>query len=216
MSSESHQQRVRNFQRKHGLKVDGIDGSKTWAKIESLGSECAKITMSPDTTIQLVPNYRKTQLSESSLQSKYGDVGNESNQDWFTMPYKMYLYGDKSQPLSRHRCHRLMVKPLEKLLSAWLNELGLDFIKAHGLDAYYGCFNNRNIRGGTSASRHARGLAIDLAADRNGNRTPWHKDKIGKPGFASMPIEAINIANSLGWICGATAWGRDAMHFQID
>ncbi len=214
MSSESHKQRVRNFQRSHGLTVDGIDGPKTWDVINSLSAKCS---MHPEPkSVKLEKGYRTNQLSESELQAKYGRAGNEAVLDWFDMPFTMYLYGDKSHPISQHRCHKRMVKPLEQLLKAWLEELGIDFIRKHRLDHYYGCYNNRNIRNGTSKSRHARGIAIDIDAANNSNRSKWDPKKIGQSGYATMPVEAINIANRLGWICGATAWGRDAMHFQLD
>ena len=70
------------------------------------------------------------------------------------------------------------------------------------------------MRRGTSLSRHSWGIAIDLNPDENTMQTPWKAERIGQPGWATMPQEAIAVFEKHGWKSGAHAWGKDAMHFQ--
>jgi len=63
------------------------------------------------------------------------------------------------------------------------------------------------MRGGTSYSLHARGAAIDLDAENNGNLTHW-------PTAATMPLEVMECFAREGWLSAGAFWGRDAMHHQ--
>jgi hypothetical protein len=224
--SVKRKQLIRDFQRRHGLMVDGLDGPITWAKINELAycqdkSEKRVPVPTPNSQTDPISVFRRTefrteQLSEAEIREKYGEPGDASQLKKVKFPFEMYLYGEKSTPIEFHLCHAKMVEPLETLLKTWLDELGMDFIEVHRLNHYFGSYNNRNVRGGSVKSRHAWGIAIDIDATHNGNQTPWDPTKIGEEGYATMPILAITIANRLGWICGASAWGKDAMHFQLD
>lgn len=155
----------------------------------------------------------------SALNNFYGLYGIKNQREpdlaWFTFPYPMRLY-DTQQYLSRHRCHKKVKESLEAVLETARDMLGLDFIKEHNLDTYFGCYNPRAMRGNpNSISRHSYAVAIDINADQNQFQTPWKKDKIGQKGYANMPIEFIEIFEAFGWKSGATAWNKDAMHFQL-
>jgi hypothetical protein len=63
------------------------------------------------------------------------------------------------------------------------------------------------MRGGRLPSLHARGAAIDLAADTNGNTTHW-------PTRADMPIEVLACFAREGWLSAGVFWSRDGMHNQ--
>ena len=91
---------------------------------------------------------------------------------------------------------------------------GADWLAFHGLDVFGGIYNYRTMRRGTSLSRHSWGIAIDLNPDENGMQTPWKAERIGQPGWANMPQEAIAVFEKHGWKSGARAWSKDAMHFQ--
>lgn len=139
--------------------------------------------------------------------------GREADLVWFTFPYRMRLY-DTDRVLTRHRCHRKVKDSLEGVLEAARDRLGLEFLQENHLDEYFGCYNSRRMRGGSNISRHSWGIAIDLAANQNAFKTPWAEDKIGDPGYATMPVEFIEIFEEAGWKSGARAWSRDSMHFQ--
>jgi hypothetical protein len=105
------------------------------------------------------------------------------------------------------RVHRKCAESLVRILT----QIGDRFSALPGVmeeaEDYGGVFNNRLMRGGSLPSLHARGAAIDLDADDNGNHTPW-------PTSADMPIEIIEEFSREGWMSAAVWWGRDAMHFQ--
>jgi hypothetical protein len=192
-------QQIRNVQHTLGLVVDGIPGAKTWRAVHS--------------RIVGMPSNQPTQTTHSvpvpadeftSISDVYGQPGNESNLVQFNFPYEMKLYGDT--PIKSHRCHKLCKSDLEAILETARDELGMDFIRKYHLDHYDGCYNYRRMRGGSSVSRHSWGIAIDIAAEYNGNHTR-------KP-QAEMPGEFIEIFQRFGWKSGGAEWGRDYMHFQ--
>ncbi len=63
------------------------------------------------------------------------------------------------------------------------------------------------MRGGSTPSLHARGAAVDLDPDYNGNLVSW-------PAKAAMPLEVMEAFAREGWLAAGAFWGRDAMHFQ--
>jgi hypothetical protein len=192
--------RIKRIQRHLGLMPDGIIGDVTLAELEKrLGIVDESASAWPRDTVAALTDY-------------YGAPGVQGGAEpdlvWFNFPYPAYLYGDKSKPVTRHRCHRKVKDSLEGILETIRDEFGMDFIKAHHLDAYYGCYNARKMRGRSrSISRHSWGIAIDLAAAQNGFRTPW-------PEVADMPVDVVEVFERAGWKSGARAWGKDAMHFQ--
>tara|TARA_R110002012_G_scaffold4440_1_gene20510 strand:+ start:588 stop:1325 length:738 start_codon:yes stop_codon:yes gene_type:complete len=184
---------------------DGIDGQKTKkAKSSWLASRFSdnKPTSPPKSDYQSMVDY-------------YGQPGDESALVEITFPYPMRLAWDTSVKVTRTRCHALIVKPLLAALQEILDVHGILWVQDHKLDLYGGCYNNRNTRGGQSKSKHAWGAAIDLNPTENGNHTPWQVDKIGVRGFATMPVEAIEIFEKHGFKSGGRSWTRDAMHFQF-
>jgi hypothetical protein len=75
------------------------------------------------------------------------------------------------------------------------------------LARYAGCYDNRPMRNGLRPSLHARGAAIDLWPEENGNLTHW-------PTAASMPLAVMECFAREGWLPAGAFWGRDAMHAQ--
>lgn len=72
---------------------------------------------------------------------------------------------------------------------------------------YAGMYANRPMRNGSLPSLHARGAAIDLDPDPNGNLTPW-------PVVATMPLGVMEAFAYEGITSAGAFWHRDAMHHQ--
>jgi len=134
----------------------------------------------------------------------YGEAGDESNLVSFDFPFPMFYEGKR---VLKSRCHKKVKDSLLRVLG----EIGMRWAGNRGIleeaEDYGGIFNFRRMRGGSSISRHAWGIAIDIDADDNGNHVPW-------PQQADMPFEIMEAFAREGWISAGAFWGRDAMHFQ--
>lgn len=144
------------------------------------------------------------ETDQKSLTAFYGKAGDESKLVTIEFPFHM-LYDGKL--CTRTRVHERCAASLLDILT----EIGDRYAKNREIleagEDYGGCYNNRPMRGGSLPSLHARGAAIDLDADDNGNLTPW-------PVVADMPLEIMECFARRGWLAAGAFWGRDAMHFQ--
>lgn len=142
--------------------------------------------------------------SQAALQAFYGSPGDESQLVSITFPYRMLYEGRVVRSTRVHRkCADSLLRVLSRIGDRYSDTPGI-FEEAAD---YGGVYNNRPMRGGSLPSLHARGAAIDLDADDNGNRVAW-------PTGADMPLEIIEEFSREGWTSAAAFWGRDAMHFQ--
>ena len=136
--------------------------------------------------------------SQASLRSFYGQPGDEDQ--LVNLKVSDVLYG--GEPVKTLRGHGKVAASLGRIIgalaaspSAWV------------LSRYDGCFNFRNMRGGSLPSLHSTGAAIDFCSATNGNSDHW-------PDVAEMPLAVIEIFAREGWLSAGASWGRDAMHFQ--
>ena len=137
---------------------------------------------------------------EASLTRFYGKAGDESN--LVNLPVGDYVVKYDSQRVKTIRCHKLIASALGKVIAEIAN--GPD---AAILMHYGGCYNYRQMRGGSRISTHAWGIAIDLAPNWNGNLTPW-------PKVATMPLGVCEAFARQGFLSAGPFWGRDGMHHQ--
>lgn len=177
---------IKAIQTRIGTEPDGFWGPKSVAACQRY---LRKLMPEP------VP-WPKT--DQRSLTAFYGDPGDESQLVTFDAPQGLLYEGVQVQ---RVRCHRKLWQSLARILAA----LCRDFpdIAAQ----YAGCYNYRNMRGGSLPSLHARGAAVDFAPGTNGNLTHW-------PTKATMPLEVMELFAREGWLPAGAFWSRDAMHFQ--
>lgn len=103
--------------------------------------------------------------TQSELFKFYGDPG--TNQGKADLPYTMKIAWNTKQRVNKITCHEKVAQPIERVLGRVLDHYGLDKIKELGLDMFGGCLNVRKMRGGTSWSTHAWGIAIDMDPARN-------------------------------------------------
>ncbi len=135
---------------------------------------------------------------QASLTEFYGAAGDESQLVNLPAPALITYEGVKVKTI---RCHKKVAESLSRVLLKVSELPGCQPI------VYDGCFNNRLMRGGSLPSLHARGAAIDLWADNNGNLVSW-------PVAATMSFAIIEAFACEGWLSAGAFWGRDAMHFQ--
>lgn len=136
---------------------------------------------------------------QASLTRFYGAAGDESKLVNLSVEGLGVRYAGKL--VKTIRCHAKVADSLKRVL------MSLAVNHPEVLADYNGCFNNRNMRGGSSKSLHAYGAAIDFMAGTNGNKTHW-------PTRATMPITVMEAFAREGWLSAGAAWLRDAMHSQ--
>lgn len=174
------------IQTKVGTTPDGFWGPKSIAACQRyLRGLCPTPSPWPDT-------------DQASLTAFYGPAGDESRLVVLPAPVLMEFEGVRIKSI---RCHGKVAESLSRALTEAAATCP-DVVRI-----YDGCYNNRPMRGGSLPSLHARGAAIDLWADANGNHVPW-------PTVAKMPFAVIEAFAREGWLSAGAFWGRDAMHFQ--
>lgn len=178
---------IREVQRRIGTTQDGFWGQKSIAACQR---HLRSLMPSPNPW---------PSADQKSLAMFYGQPGDEAKLVNLPVAHlPIYYDGKRCKTI---RCHRACSSSLLRVLEA------IAVHTPHILGLYAGCYNNRPMRGGSLPSLHARGAAIDLAPDTNGNKTPW-------PVVADMPLEVMEAFAREGWTPAGSFWGRDAMHFQ--
>ena len=179
--------RIKKIQSKIGATVDGFWGPRSITACQSyLRSLMPKDANWPSP-------------SQEALQGFYSSAGDESKLVAVNVEGLGLRYDGK--PVKSIRCHDRVADSLKRVLTA--------LAKTHPdiLAQYAGVYNNRPMRGGSLPSLHARGAAIDLAADTNRLSQSW-------PVSADMPFEVMEAFAREGWVGLGWLIGRDAMHFQ--
>lgn len=178
---------IRQLQEQIGTTPDGFWGPKSIAAVQRhLRALAPARSPWPDS-------------SQSALQAFYGSPGDESQLVAISLPDGTLYAG---RPVRTTRVHRRCADSLSRILRAIAAGPHADVLRQ-----FAGVYNHRPMRGGTLPSLHARGAAIDLDPDRNGNRAAW-------PVAATMPLVVMEAFAREGWTPAGAFWGRDAMHFE--
>jgi len=183
-----NQNDIKSIQRKIGVEPDGFWGPKSIAACQSH-------------LRKLMPkNNPWPKSDQASLTKFYGAPGDESKLVVTDVSGLGIKYDSK--PVRVIRCHQKVALSLKRIFTALSKGPHRSI-----LEKYAGCFNNRPMRGGSLPSLHARGAAIDLDPDDNGNLVHW-------PMRATMPLEVMEEFAKEGWLPAGAFWSRDAMHMQ--
>lgn len=143
---------------------------------------------------------------QKSLTSFYGPAGRVPLVK-ISCPYRMSLYNGP-ETVKTIQVHERLGPSLERVLKELGKRYRTDDARTEaGVNRFFGVYANRAMRGGSLPSLHARAAAIDLDANRNGNKTHW-------PSRAVMPLDVMEIFAQEGWLAAGAFWSRDAMHFQ--
>jgi hypothetical protein len=126
------------------------------------------------------------------------------------LPFTMRLAWDLDVKVNRIRCHKDEAVNVVAIFSDILHEYGPQRIKDLGIDLFGGCFNFRQMRGGTDWSKHSWGTAIDLDPARNQLHETKATARFARPEYAPM----IDAFERYGWASLGRLRNFDWMHFE--
>ncbi len=183
--------KIQAIQRAVGVIADGIIGSQTLsALMKALGIK------------ESVPSL-PTVAQVRSNKSIYGKAGKVPLKQ-IVPPYPLYYGGARVKTIT---VHVLIADKVLTALKKVLDHYGLARIKELGLDQYDGCYNNRNVRGGSSTSMHAYAIALDFLAEKNGFKTKTKDAAFARPEYAawwaaweSVGARSFGKANGYDWM----------------
>lgn len=192
-------------------KIDGFAGPQTLYALEKWQDRLRAIPGPASQGIPVKQSSGRGSTSwprQSQCTAFYGKVG--TSQVRLTPPYPLYLY-DTRQRVNTISVHRKVHDSTLRVLRKVLNAYGQEEINRLHLNRFFGSLSVRKMRGGSSWSMHAWGIAFDFDANRNQLR--WGRDRaaFGKAAYKKW-FEAWESE-------GAISLGRernyDFMHTQF-
>ena len=173
-------------QRALGVTVDGLPGPKTLAAI-SLRLGCHEIWSAVQAAVKAEPDGIPGPATAQAVAQKLGvtmprrwpsqaevwngkSVFGKAGTGLVTvdLPYPLRLAWETETTVRRLTCHEQVKDALVRILQRTLEHYGMDRVRELGLDLFGGCFNERKISGGSKASMHSWGIAVDMDPDHNG------------------------------------------------
>jgi hypothetical protein len=203
---------LRQFQKQHGLNIDGVLGPTAAAALDAPSSVLIQ------TATPLVGPTGFPHDDSASLIAFYGDpsVNNtawqEANLVPVVPPYQMFGgdNDDGTSPVKNIYFHKRCAPNLLAALTDIWNYYGKDDAKIHaiGMHRFSGAYNYRPIRGSTRLSDHSFGCAIDLDSQDNPMTTDFSIPY-------KMPQACADIFKSHSAFWGGDFQHRkDYMHYQ--
>ncbi len=116
----------------------------------------------------------------------------------------------QGKPVKTMLVHKSVADEVVKIFTDILNHYGYDEIVRLGIDLFGGCFNYRQMRGGSDWSVHSWGLAIDLDPARNTLHETKKTARFARAEYKPM----IDIFYKYGWVSLGREKDYDWMHFQ--
>lgn len=150
-------------------------------------------------------------LSTTEIIKKYGEPGDVNNLTVIHLPYPMRVAWDLKTSITKMQCHKLAADKFYDVFIELLNIYGMDNLTRLGIDLYGGCYNFRQMRGGTSWSRHSWGIAIDLDPARNLLHETSKTARFARPEYKPM----IDTFYKHGFLSLGREKNYDWMHFEM-
>lgn len=145
------------------------------------------------------------------MESFYGPAGGpRCTAGTVRFPFQHFLAWNTSDGVNTFRCHELVAPAFQAVFDEAAKHYGEAEYRRLRLDLFGGCFNNRNMRGGSAKSTHAYGAAVDLDPERN--QLKWGKDKASFARAEYVPF--WNIVEGQGLVSLGRLKNFDWMHFQ--
>ena len=184
--------------------IDGIAGDRTGT---AWGAHMAQVNGGPALTVDPFPSPARGDVAKV-----FGAAGNpQCTAGSVVLPFPFVIAWDQSQRVSRFSCHAKVAPALMGIFSAAASHYGEDEFRRLRLDQFGGCYNFRPMRGGTSLSMHAWGIAVDL--DPINNQLTWGRERAT---FAKPEYDAFwQIVEAHGGISLGRERNRDWMHWQF-
>lgn len=127
------------------------------------------------------------------------------------LPYKMRIAWDTKTTVQKMRVHKDHVDNFLGVFNELLEVYGYEKIVELGIDLFGGCFAYRAQRGGSSWSKHAWGIAIDLDPARNTLKETSKTARFARDEYKEM----IDIFYKHGFISLGREKNYDWQHFEI-
>lgn len=201
---------VRAWQRRAGLKVDGIVGPATLASL--------RIILTPPDTTPTTRPMSHAERAKVAGSFKYRVLANgqvDILDDWAERNLvEVFIPALAGKPLyslngkrfdGHLRCHSIAAP----IFAGFFDRVVREGLESRIL-TFDGGFCARLVRGGNTLSNHAYGLAIDINAEWNGlGKAPaqWCR-----PGSV---LDLVPIAHAAGLYWGGNFSRRDGMHFEV-
>lgn len=149
-------------------------------------------------------------LTEKQIRAKYGAPG-ATNLTTLALPYRMRIAWDLKASVKSIQCHKLIADPLMAVFSDLLGHYGFAELQRLGIDLFGGCYNFRQMRGGSSWSHHSWGIAVDLDPERN--QLSWTHTRAQFAKVEYIPMNDIFYKH--GFLGLGREEDRDWMHYEI-
>ena len=150
-------------------------------------------------------------LTTKQITEKYGQPNEQGTYlKTITLPFPMRIAWDIKTKVTKMRVHKLVADDVQKIFADILAHYGYEKIVALGIDLFGGCFNFRQMRGGSDWSRHSWGIAIDLDPARNKLEETSKTARFARPEYKAM----IDIFYKHGWCSLGREKNYDWMHFE--
>lgn len=150
-------------------------------------------------------------MTEKEVIEKFGQPGDVRNFVTIEVPYPMRIAWDLSKTVTHMQVHKDAATSLLEIFKELLSTYGLTRLKELEIDIFGGCYNLRQMRGGSDMSVHSWALAIDLNPTKNTLQMNANTAQFAKPEYKLM----MDIFYKHGWFSLGKEKNYDFMHFQF-